>query len=460
MYLKRTVKNATIWLSKLFTVWSVIQLHLVQSNVLSNTPSHRPIESDGNRIINRTRQPSILLRQHRLLYTPQPQEQLAAYATQANAQPHVVGPGAGLSSSNVFVPLTDDDQGDCDDEPIPAQPHRAQQLYPIHQPLPIRQALPFAPGSTFAPIVVGGGGGGGSIGSSTNKNHNDQTLVSGARVDAGNLYTAKSKGVLDLGKESLRRALLSLQNPHLFGGDILIRLGGRKILPASKQDTPKQGMRPAQVSNQPTRLIKFERSALVSSISLWPEGKIYYELDTSVFHLRELILKVMQQFHEETCVRFVPRLNNEPDFLRIEALKGCFSYIGRIGGEQTLSLGDGCEYRGTIAHELLHSVGFYHHQNRSDRDDFLEIVWDNIARGKESQFYKMSPQENILLNEFDYNSIMLYGPRTFGKTLDKVTMKPKRDGVILLEVVEKQGLSTLDANSVNKLYRCESVATS
>lgn len=202
------------------------------------------------------------------------------------------------------------------------------------------------------------------------------------------------------------------------------------------------------------------RAALVSPVSLWPNGVIYYELDSSVAHLADLIWRVMQQFHENTCIRFLPRQNNEPDFIRIEALRGCFSYIGRIGGEQLLSLGDGCEFRGTIAHELLHAVGFYHHQNRSDRDDFLEILWENVARGKEDQFRKLSVNESVLLNEFDYNSIMLYGPHTFGKTLDKITMKPKREGVILLEVIEKGGLSALDIDSVNKLYKCNSATFS
>lgn len=232
----------------------------------------------------------------------------------------------------------------------------------------------------------------------------------------------------------MRNSLLGLQNPRLFGGDILLRTGRR----------PGAG----------NRVLKFERSALVSSVALWPNGVIYYELDPSIEHITELIWKVMQQFHDETCIRFIPREKNEPDYLRIEASRGCFSYIGRIGGEQELSLGNGCEHRGTIAHELLHAVGFYHHQNRSDRDDYLEIIWENIARGKENQFLKMAPEDNVLLNEFDYDSIMLYGPRTFGKTLDKVTMKPKRKGVILLEVIDKQGLSALDVDSVNKLYRC------
>lgn len=260
--------------------------------------------------------------------------------------------------------------------------------------------------------------------------HQRGYLTSGSRY----IIEGNSNATTAIDEGSLRKALLGLQNPRFWGGDILLKTAGTR-----RKD----------------RLIKFERSALVSAISLWPGGVIFYELDPSVKHLADLIWKSMQQFHDETCIRFLPRKHNEPDYIRIESLRGCFSYIGRIGGEQILSLGDGCEYKGTIAHELLHAVGFYHHQNRSDRDDYLDILWENIARGKENQFIKMAPHENLLLNDFDYNSIMLYGPRTFGMTLDKVTMKPKQEGVTLLEVVEKQGLSLMDVDSVNKLYKCD-----
>lgn len=436
MHLKRIVKNAEIWLSILLAIWSIIQLHSVESNVL---PSQRPIQFNGNRIVDQTRQPSIVARQQNFQYTPQPHERVSVNAYQPQPATRLSGTSDGVRDSGV--------DSNCDKEIKPSQVNPAvplplpkQQIHPIQQlqQKPAHNVLGQPASVSPNPI---------NVPVARNNNQNEQV----DNVRPSNFYQTRPNNQLDLSRESLRRALLSLQNPHLLGGDILIRLGRRKNLPSFTQNALKN----SQIPSQSSRLIKFERSALVSSISLWPDGIIYYEFDPSIFHLRELILKVMQQFHDETCIRFVPRLNNEPDFLRIEALRGCFSYIGRIGGEQTLSLGDGCEYRGTIAHELLHSVGFYHHQNRSDRDDFLEIVWENIARGKENQFYKMAPQENVLLNEFDYNSIMLYGPRTFGKTLDKVTMKPKREGVILLEVVEKQGLSAMDANSVNKLYRCQ-----
>ena len=64
-------------------------------------------------------------------------------------------------------------------------------------------------------------------------------------------------------------------------------------------------------------------------------------------------------------------------------------------------------------HELLHSVGFFHHHMRPDRDRYLTIHYENIRNEYKSQFNKLTKAQDKLLTPFDYQSIMIYGNKAF-----------------------------------------------
>lgn len=65
----------------------------------------------------------------------------------------------------------------------------------------------------------------------------------------------------------------------------------------------------------------------------------------------------------------------------------CWSYVGDDGVGQDLSIGAGCDTKAVVVHELLHALGFYHEQSRSDRDDYVKIWWDQIEEGEAELFW-------------------------------------------------------------------------
>lgn len=72
---------------------------------------------------------------------------------------------------------------------------------------------------------------------------------------------------------------------------------------------------------------------------------------------------------------------------------GCSSQVGRIGGMQRVTLGDGCIYPGIVMHELMHTVGFWHEQSRWDRDEHVRVNYENIQPGKpENQCVHFAPK--------------------------------------------------------------------
>lgn len=45
----------------------------------------------------------------------------------------------------------------------------------------------------------------------------------------------------------------------------------------------------------------------------------------------------------------------------------------------------GCMSIGTVMHEMIHALGFHHEHGRPDRDDHVDILWQNIIPGLQNE---------------------------------------------------------------------------
>jgi hypothetical protein len=162
----------------------------------------------------------------------------------------------------------------------------------------------------------------------------------------------------------------------------------------------------------------------------------------------------MRDLEKYTCVQFKSH-DKEQDYIYIEAGKGCSSNLGKLGGRQVVSLQrKGCMSRGTIIHELIHSLGYDHMHSHSDRDQFVDIVWNNIDRKLYANFEKVSPKKfSNFGTPYDFHSVMHYSPTAFSKN-GKRTIVPKNKKY--RDVIgQRVGMSAGDAKRINNMYKCK-----
>jgi len=207
---------------------------------------------------------------------------------------------------------------------------------------------------------------------------------------------------------------------------------------------------PSEEDNKPV-----QRDALRDLGKIWQDRKVPYTIHSSIDgNTSAQIESVMEQYMNKTCVQFIDVTGNTTSvktYLHIKKLSGCWSYVGRVfTGEQELSIGQGCEYDGIIIHEFMHALGFYHEQSRSDRDDFVTIMWENIKTDKYNNFKKqLSEAVQTFKTEYDYGSVMHYGKNAFSKN-GLATIVPRKN----VSIGQRIGFSNLDLQEINALYQC------
>ncbi|CAG0915469.1 unnamed protein product [Notodromas monacha] len=189
----------------------------------------------------------------------------------------------------------------------------------------------------------------------------------------------------------------------------------------------------------------------------WPNSVIYYEIDSSLNNERGAIQEAMEEYHRNTCLRFEERNGNTNirNYIYIRGdLSGCWSYMGMYTqGYQEVSLQrNGCVYKGTIMHELMHAAGFWHEHQRFDRDDYVRIRFENVISGYESNFdiADLSQSVNVGGASYDFDSVMHYELTAFSSNGQR-TIEPY-GGQDPGFVWDQNYFSAGDINQLNAVY--------
>lgn len=176
---------------------------------------------------------------------------------------------------------------------------------------------------------------------------------------------------------------------------------------------------------------------------------IPYTIDDNFLH-RSLLEEAMQQYHVRTCIRFRPR-DGEKGYVHFNSDKNtCSSNVGRVGIKQNVTIGANCNVIGTVLHEMEHVLAVIHEHSRPDRDDYVDVKWENIKKKDESNFKKYKTSQVRWKDvPYNFNSVMHYRNDAFTNN-GKVTLEAV--GNPDMNFGQRHQWSKGDVLTINKLY--------
>lgn len=185
-------------------------------------------------------------------------------------------------------------------------------------------------------------------------------------------------------------------------------------------------------------------TGIVGTQFRWENDTIPFEIDPTLPN-QQRVHDAIKHWETNTPIRFVPRTAAHDNFVVFRPGNGCASSVGCRGGRQDIILGSACT-TGNCIHEIGHTVGLWHEQSRTDRDQFITIKFNEILQNARHNFDK-HVEDGIDLGAYDYGSIMHY-PRDAFTATGEDTIIPTDPNA---EIGQRKKLSDGDIKAVKKL---------
>lgn len=182
----------------------------------------------------------------------------------------------------------------------------------------------------------------------------------------------------------------------------------------------------------------------------WPNNNITYSFSSELSFLnRQAIVSGLALISDYSLLTFTYIPDSQTADLRFVEDNSNSSPIGKQSNGNVIRIHDFDS--GTIAHEVMHSLGFFHEHSRTDRNDYVVVNYNNIQDGKANQFNIFTDDgfEGFNRGQYDYNSIMHYGSTAFAKSSGLITISRKDGGSL---PGQRISLSQGDIAGLNFIY--------
>ncbi|MEL6256282.1 MAG: zinc-dependent metalloprotease [Bacteroidota bacterium] len=181
---------------------------------------------------------------------------------------------------------------------------------------------------------------------------------------------------------------------------------------------------------------------------LWPSQIIPYDIMPDAEPARNAIRAGIRALNARTNVCLVPKGRRDVGVIKFIASNSNVSSsgIGYTPNGTTIRISiQGGGFSGTVIHEIIHSLGFWHEHQRPDRDEFIDINFDNIQNDFKHNF---TIRNGDIITPYDFTSIMHYSPRAFNINSNIAVIEGKNG-----EQIGSQGaLTEIDIADINYYY--------